>query len=197
LAEINKNIAIVEAILFACGEAVNLEKLAEAAGISRAETVQAVDLLERRYNVSDSGIQVLRLNKGYQLATREEFTEQVKKSLENRRQAPLSQPAMEVLAITAYNEPVTKSFIEQVRGIDSGSVVNTLVERGLLEEGHRLDLPGRPVTFKTTDTFLRSFGLISLAELPAIAQNGGFEDNKELPLEEEIEFIQDDTETME
>ncbi|MDR1754823.1 MAG: SMC-Scp complex subunit ScpB, partial [Eubacterium sp.] len=109
----------------------------------------------------------LALDGGFQLATRTEYASYVKKALVSKRQVPLSQAAMECLSIIAYNQPVTKSLIEQVRGIDSNYVVNTLVERGLIADAGRLDLPGKPMSYKTTDTFLRCFGLRSLAELPA------------------------------
>ena len=115
---------------------------------------------------------MLRLDDQYQMSTREEFQEAVKKALEIKKSQPLSQAAMEVLAIVAYNQPVTKSFVEQIRGVDSSSTVNTLVERGLLEEKGRLDLPGRPVSYGTTPHFLRSFGLTSIGELPLVPQSG-------------------------
>ena len=122
------------------------------------------------------------------MATREEFQEPVKKALEIKKSQPLSQAAMEVLAIVAYNQPVTKSFVEQIRGVDSSSTVNTLVERGLLEEKGRLDLPGRPVSYGTTPHFLRSFGLASVGELPLVPQSG--EEEAELEGQVRIEETQ-------
>ena len=131
--KLNDGIAIIEAILFACGEPVSPDKLAEASGIDVETVVKLIDQLERRYNVQESGIRIIRVNGSFQLATRQEYADYVKAALETRRQAPLSQAAMETLSIVAYNQPVTKAFVEQVRGIDSSSVVNTLVERDLLE----------------------------------------------------------------
>lgn len=189
--KLNEAIAVIEAVLFAHGDPITLQKLSEATEIGEEEVVKLIDQLERRYNVQESGLQILRLNDGYQLATRQQYGEFVKKALETKRQAPLSQAAMESLSIIAYNQPVTKAFVEQVRGIDSGSVVNTLVERGLLEEAGRLELPGRPVAYRTTDNFLRCFGLTSLAELPPIPNQEGQLDFDELA-ELEAERVEDE-----
>lgn len=188
--KLNDGIAIIEAILFACGEPVSPDKLAEASKIDVETVVKLIDQLERRYNVQESGIRVIRVNNCFQLATREEYADYVKAALETRRQAPLSQAAMETLSIVAYNQPVTKAFVEQVRGIDSSSVVNTLVERDLLEEAGRLELPGRPVAYRTTNTFLRCFGISSLEELPPLPNQEGqldFDELAELELEKQQE----------
>lgn len=188
--KLNDGIAIIEAILFACGEPVSPDKLAEASGIDVETVVKLIDQLERRYNVQESGMRIIRVNGSFQLATRQEYADYVKAALETRRQAPLSQAAMETLSIVAYNQPVTKAFVEQVRGIDSSSVVNTLVERDLLEEAGRLELPGRPVAYRTTDTFLRCFGISSLEELPPLPNQEGqldFDELAELELEKQAE----------
>lgn len=171
--EIDEGIAIIEAIMFAYGEPISIDKLAEASQIDKDTTAKLVSQLERRYNVQGSGLRIIRLNNTFQIATRPETAPYVKAALDNYRQTPLSQAAMECLAIIAYNQPVTKGFVEQIRGIDSGSVVNTLVDRGLVEEAGRLELPGRPVAYRTTDTFLRCFGITSLADLPPLPTSEG------------------------
>lgn len=184
--ELNESIAIIEAVMFAHGDPITPEKLAEASGIDVETTAKLIEQLQRRYNVQESGLQVIRLNDGFQITTRPEYSSYIKSALETRKQQPLSQAAMETLSIIAYNQPVTKSFVEQVRGIDSSSVVNTLVERDLLEEAGRLDLPGRPVAYRTTDTFLRCFGISSLKELPPLPNQEGqldFDELAELELE--------------
>lgn len=198
--KLNEALAVIEAVLFAHGDPITLDKLAEATEIDAEELPKLIDQLERGYNVRESGLRILRLNDGYQLATRQEYGGAIKKALETKRQAPLSQAAMESLAIIAYNQPVTKAFVEQVRGIDSGSVVNTLVERGLLEEAERLELPGRPIAYRTTDTFLRCFGLSSLAELPPIPNQEGqldFDELAELEAEGKLEEEQSEAENEE
>ncbi|MDR0821373.1 MAG: SMC-Scp complex subunit ScpB [Oscillospiraceae bacterium] len=167
-ADVSERMAAVEAVLFANGEPVPLTRLAASLLCGADEAREAVAQLERRYDISGGGICLLRLGNSFQLATRPEHADEVRRALETRKQQPLSQAAIEVLSLIAYNQPVTKAFIETVRGVDSGSVVNTLAERGLVEEAGRLDLPGRPVAFRTTETFLRCFGLESIADLPPL-----------------------------
>ena len=169
----NESLCIIEALLFASGEPISLDRLSQASGIEPETVVKLIDSLDRRYNVSESAITILRLENSYQLATREKYAPYIKRAMESKRQARLSPAALEVLAIAAYNQPVTKAFVEQVRGTDSSGVINTLVERELLYETGRLDLPGRPITYKTTDNFLRCFGLSSLSQLPSLPDENG------------------------
>ncbi len=186
-----ESIAAVEAVMFAYGDPITTEKLSEATGIDEETAVKLVDRLEQQYNVRESGLRILRINNGFQIAARSEFADSIKKALETRKQQPLSQAAMETLAIVAYNQPVTNAFVEQVRGIDSSSVMRNLVERGLLEEAGRLDLPGRPISYRTTDTFLRCFGLSRIEELPPLPDREGqldFDELEEMAKEKELEY---------
>ncbi len=160
--------AHVEAVLFSSGDPLSAEKICAALAVTKRELNEAVEYLEQRYLQEDSGIELLRLNDAYQLAVKKQFASDVKAVLEIKKGATLSPAAMEVLTIAAYNQPVTKAFVEHVRGVDSSSVVNSLVEKDLLCETGRLNLPGRPVAYKTTDNFLRAFGLSSLDELPPL-----------------------------
>ncbi|SDA15713.1 segregation and condensation protein B [Ruminococcus sp. YE71] len=160
--------AHVEAVLFSSGDPLTAEKICAALGVTKRELNEAVEYLSERYSQEDSGIELLRLNDAYQLAVKKQFASDVKAVLEIKKGATLSPAAMEVLTIAAYNQPVTKAFVEHVRGVDSSSVVNSLVEKDLLCETGRLNLPGRPVAYKTTDNFLRAFGLSSLDELPPL-----------------------------
>ena len=190
----NESICIIEALLFASGEPISLDRLSEASGIEPETVVKLIDRLERKYNVSDSAIRVLRLENSYQLSTREEYAPYIKRAMENKRQARLSPAALEVLAVVAYNQPVTKAFVEQVRGTDSSGVINTLVERELLYEAGRLELPGRPSTYKTTDNFLRCFKLESLAQLPSLPnEDGQLNLNEISTLQQDGDFIPDDS----
>ena len=190
----NESICIIEALLFASGEPISLDRLSEASGIEPETVVKLIDRLERKYNVSDSAIRVLRLENSYQLSTREEYAPYIKRAMENKRQARLSPAALEVLAVVAYNQPVTKAFVEQVRGTDSSGVINTLVERELLYEAGRLELPGRPITYKTTDNFLRCFKLVSLAQLPSLpVEDGQIYLNEISSLQQDGDFIPDDS----
>ena len=117
------------------------------------------------------------------MSTKSETAEYIRSAMENKRQAPLSNAAMEALTIVAYNQPVSKSFVENVRGIDSSSVINSLVEKGLLEENGRLEVPGHPVAYRTTSAFLRCFGLSSLDDLPPLVRE---ESDTENDSEEEV-----------
>ena len=169
--------AVVEAMLFAHGEPISASRMAEILEIDVSLVQQALEKLRDDYDSGDRGLTLLQMEDRWQLATKPRFGEPVRKLLDTRRNTPLSQAALEVLAIIAYNQPVSRSFIEQVRGVDSSSTVSTLMEKGLIEEAGRLDLPGRPVSFRTTDVFLRTFGLESLSQLPSLHED-------DLPLEQ-------------
>ena len=164
--------AALEAVLFAAGEPMETDRLAEALGVTAEEITAAAGALMNALEESGSGLQLLVLGESWQLTTRADFAEEIRAALEVKRNTPLSNAAMETLTIIAYNQPVTKGFVERVRGVDSGSVVNTLGERGLLEEAGRIEVPGRPVTYRTTAHFLRTFGMQSLADLPPLPTSG-------------------------
>lgn len=155
-----------EAILFAGGEPVALDRIAQVLGVRTYAVEEAVDALAEKYNTPDSGIHLLRLENAAQFCTNPAYIEPVRGVLELKRSTPLSQAAMEVLAVVAYNQPVTKAFVEQVRGVDCSGVIGSLVQKDLLEERGRLELPGRPLLYGTTPTFLRCFQLSSIEELP-------------------------------
>lgn len=162
--------AAIEAILFASGEPVELERIAEALEIEPEVCEQIILNLSAKLDEQNSGICVLKLDNMYQLSSRTEYAEVIRDVLELRKNTPLSQAAFEVLAVVAYNQPVTKSFIEQVRGVDCSGVISTLCQKKLIEEKGRLDLPGRPLVYGTTPDFLRCFSISSLDELPAIPE---------------------------
>ena len=168
--------AALEAVLFAAGEPMETDRLAEALGMTAEEIQAAAEALMTSLEESGSSLQLLALGDSWQLTTRAEYAEEIRAALEVKRNTPLSNAAMEALTIIAYNQPVTKGFVERVRGVDSGSVVNTLVERGLLEEAGRIEVPGRPVTYRTTAHFLRTFGMQSLADLPPLPTSSEAED---------------------
>ena len=156
------------AILFASGEPIEAERIALAIGVDVDTTLRLLEGLSDRLEEGTPFL-VLCLDGRYQLTTQMKYAPAIRAALEIKRNIPLSQAAMEVLAIIAYNQPVTRAFIEQVRGVDSSGVVNSLVEKGLVEEAGRLELPGRPISYGTTSNFLRCFGLSSLKELPQVA----------------------------
>ncbi len=168
--QLNENIGAVEAILFASGEPVEEKRISEAAVLDKGSIAGIVKTLNNRYDDNGSALKIVRLGTSYQMCTREEYAEYIRSAIEYKKQIPLSNAAMEALTVIAYNQPVTKGFVENVRGIDSSSVINSLVEKELLEESGRLDVPGRPVAYKTTENFLRCFGLSSLDDLPPLVR---------------------------
>ncbi len=164
----DKLLSAAEAVLFACGDPVESGRLAAAVGVSEEQLTEIADGLKARYESCGSALTVLRLGNMWQLGMTNEYAENVRTAADTRRNTPLSAAAMEVLTIVAYNQPVSKAFVEHVRSVDSSSVVNSLVEKNLLEEAGRLDVPGRPLAYRTTPVFLRCFGLESLDDLPPL-----------------------------
>ncbi len=168
-----------EAILFASGEPVALDRIAQVLGIRTYAVEELVGSLQKKYNKPESGVQLLLLEGSAQFCTNPAFIEPVRDALDLKRNTPLSQAAMEVLAVVAYNQPVTKAFVEQVRGVDCSGVVGSLVQKGLLEERGRLELPGRPLLYGTTELFLRCFQLSSIDQLPPPPGTGEEEEPEE------------------
>lgn len=160
---------IAEAILFAGGDPVEQKVLAQAMELDEDAAVAVLESLKTKYEKFESSIELRHLETQWQFCTKAEFEPYIRGAFEIKRNAPLSQAALELLAIIAYNQPVTRAFAEQVRGVDSSGVITTLAERGLIEEAGRLDLPGKPIAYRTTPLFLRSFGLESLEDMPPIA----------------------------
>lgn len=184
-----------EAVLFASGEPMSIERFSQVFEISPDEVIEAMDMLSARLQKKESGFELVRLENMYQLATKTEFAPYIKKAFDIRRRTPLSPAALEVLAVVAYNQPVTKSFIEQVRGVDCSGVVTTLIEKGLLEERGRLELPGKPLLYGTTKNFLRCFSLSDLSELPPLPQKE--QDNTDIGEQLELDADSDETEENE
>lgn len=159
---------IIEGILFASGEPVGVNRIALVLGIDEAAVREVAMQLRDRYVFERRGLRLVFLDKSIQICSSPEYIEYIRLTLETRKQPQLSQQALEVLAIVAYFQPVTKTYIEQVRGVDSAYTVGLLQERGLIEPCGRLSVPGRPMLFRTTPAFLRTFGISSLEELPAL-----------------------------
>lgn len=158
----------IEAILFAAGDSVPLARLSLVLGVSEQDVETSVKMLQESYAQQQRGMRILRLEDKVQMCSAPEYASFISKTLEQRKPPVLSQPALETLAVVAYFQPVTRAYIEQVRGVDSSYTVGVLNERGLIEECGRLEVPGRPVLFRTTDVFLRTMGISSLDELPEL-----------------------------
>lgn len=162
--------AAIEAILFASGTSVPVGRLSVTLEITEKAVKDICEELCKEYEESERGITVIRLDDCYQMVSKKAYAPQIRTAMDLRRNVPLSQAAMEVLAVVAYNQPVTKSFIEQVRGVDCSGVIGSLTTKDLIEEKGRLELPGRPLLYGTTENFLRCFSISSLDELPPLPQ---------------------------
>ena len=158
----------IEGILFAAGEPVKAAKLAVVLDTDVETVKRAVDELKSEYNEDKRGFNIIDIMDGYQICSRPEYYAYIQEILGEQRNQPLSNAAMEALAIIAYKQPITRGQIEHIRGVNSDGCVNRLYERGLIDEAGRLDAPGRPILYVTTDTFLRCFGLTSPDELPPV-----------------------------
>ena len=158
----------MEAILFAAGDPVGVERLCMALEIDRATADAVAQKLMDDYSYQRRGLRLVRLDTSYQLCSAPEHAGLIRKSFESRKPARLSPPALEVLAVIAYYQPTTRAYVDQVRGVDSAYTVGLLLDRELIEECGRLAVPGRPILYRTTATFLRSFGLSSLEDLPEL-----------------------------
>ncbi len=181
MSELNIKNAI-EAILFANGSSVSVGRIAQALELSEKQIKKYAEELMEEYTASQRGITIIKLDDSYQMVSSQEYAPQIRTVMDLRRNTPLSQAAMEVLAVVAYNQPVTKAFVEQVRGVDCSGVIGSLTAKDLIEEKGRLELPGRPLVYGTTENFLRCFGISDLSELPEIPASEG-----EKPESEEAE----------
>ena len=158
----------LEAILFASGEPVQVDRICVALDIDRPTVEQLLQKLMDYYAYERRGIRLLKIDDSWQLCSAPDYAETIRKAFEIRKPAKLSQPALEVLTIIAYYQPTTRAYVDQIRGVDSSYTVGLLLDRELIEECGRLAVPGRPILYRTTPTFLRSFGLSSLEELPEL-----------------------------
>ena len=175
----------IEAILFAAGEAVETARLSQALETDVAEIIRAAQALADAYAFERRGIRIVRLDKAWQMVSSGEMADFVTKALETRKPPKLSSSQLEALTIIAYYQPATKAMVEQIRGVDSSYSVSALMNKKLIEEAGRLNVPGRPIQYRTTPDFLRTFGLESLEELPPIEKiNFGEPIVEEVPQQE-------------
>lgn len=187
----------IEGILFAAGEPVKAAKLAAVLETDIDTVTEAVKLLRYNYDTEERGMTIIDIDDGYQLCSRPDYYNYIQLILGEQRRQALSNAAMEALAIIAYKQPITKGQIEYIRGVNSDGAVNRLTERGLIEECGRLDAPGRPILYKTTQNFLRCFGISTPKDLPPLdmSQFGteyeqlsmDIEDNPEIEGQEELD----------
>lgn len=187
--EIKKLQGAIEAVLFASGEPVSLDRLSKVLELDSQTAAKLMQNVMDEYNHDENkGVRIVKLEDSFQMCTNGEYSSIVRKVLDLHRNTPLSQAAMEVLAIIAYNQPVTKAFIEQIRGVDCSGVVGSLTAKGLVEERGRLELPGRPLLYGTTPNFLRCLNISSLQELPPLPQKQEESEETEAAAEEQEDF---------
>ena len=184
--ELNDLMRAIEAILFAAGERVEIGRLAMTLEVDQKDIIQATDTLADQLAYDRRGIRILRLENGYQMVSSGEMADYITKALETRKPPKLSSSQLETLTIIAYYQPATKAMVEQIRGADSSYSVAALLNKKLIEEAGRLNVPGRPIQYKTTPDFLRTFGLSSLEELPPIDKIA-FGEPIELPEEQQAQ----------
>lgn len=180
--------APLEAVLFASGEAIPVKRLAALLDCGEDEVVSAAYSIRDELAFGRRGVRLVEMNDMFQLVSAPEHSDVVRRALETRRPPQLSAAALETLAIIAYHQPITKTYVEQLRGVDSSYTVSVLQDRGLIEEAGRLPVPGRPILYRTTPVFLRSFGITSLDELPELPENAE-PDEMQLQAQELMELI--------
>lgn len=186
--------AALEGILFASGEPVAAERLCVGLDIDRPTLDQVAQHLMDEYSFQRRGIRLVKLDNSYQLCSAPEYADDIRKTLESRKPAKLSQSALEVLAIIAYYQPTTRAYVDQIRGVDSSYTVGLLLERELITECGRLAVPGRPILYRTTKNFLRSFNLTSLEELPELPNSSPEDGQITLELEAAVAKLQQEEE---
>ena len=174
--------AAVEGILFASGEPVGIDRVCVALDLDKPTAELVLQRLQDYYSYERRGIRLLKMEDSYQLCSAPEYGDQIRKAFEIRKPAKLSQPALEVLTIIAYYQPTTRAYVDQIRGVDSSYTVGLLLDRHLIEECGRLQVPGRPRLYRTTQAFLRAFHLDSLEDLPQLP---GLEADGQMRLDDE------------
>lgn len=179
--------AACEAVLFACGESVSAKRIAQALELDEKKVAPQLEELVKDYENDKHGIAVIKLNDSYLMCNKKQYGEAIRRVMDIKKNAPLSQAALEVLAVVAYNQPVTKAFVEQVRGVDCSGVIGSLTTKNLIEEKGRLELPGRPLLYGTTENFLKCFQISSLDELPELPKQESKEENAEGESEEKAD----------
>lgn len=169
--KLNEIQAAIEAILFVSGEAVPLTKLAQAVGVNKRTVASLIKNMMEEYKKENRGIQIIEIEGSYQLCTKAQCFEYIQSMFKDEKKSGLSQAALEVLAIIAYKQPLTRAEVEAIRGVNSDWAINKLLEKQLIKEVGRMDAPGKPILYGTTEEFLRSFGFKSIHELPNIEED--------------------------
>ncbi len=188
--EIDKIKGVIEAILFAAGREVKISELMSSLELSSEEIINAVESLKLDYQNENRGLSIINLNDAYQLCTKKEYYDYIYPIFDKRNKPNLSNAALETLSIIAYNPRITRAEIESIRGVNSDGTIYKLLDYELIEEAGKLDAPGRPTTYKTTNEFLKMFGISSLDELPDLPRYK-LDENKQIVIDEIIENVEE------
>ncbi len=168
----------VEAVLFAAGDPVELSRLSEILDVDEPSLEKIITNLRDYYDFEQRGVRIVKLDSAYQMCSSPRHAEVIRRALETKKPPRLSPPLLEVLSVIAYRQPVTRAYVEQVRGVDCSYSIASLTEKGLIMESGRLDVPGKPILYRTTKDFLRVFGLESLGDLPDLPEFADTEDGQ-------------------
>lgn len=183
--EITKTKAIIESMLFASGREIKIEEFMSILELSKEDVEKIIENMQNEYGEDNRGIEIIKVNNGYQLCTKKEYYDYIYPLFDNRNKPNLSNAALETLSIIAYNPKITRAEIEAIRGVSVDGTIYKLLEYDLIEEAGRLDAPGRPTTYVTTNNFLRIFGISSLDELPELPKYK-LDENEQIVLDELI-----------
>lgn len=184
--EIGKIEAIIEAILFACGREVKITELVSALEMNEEDIIKIIESMKEEFKKQNRGIEIIRINDLYQMCTKKEYYEYIYPILDKRSKPNLSNAALEILAIIAYNSGVTKAEIEMIRGVNSDATIYKLMEYNLIEEAGKLDIPGKPMSYRTTPNFLKMFGYNSLENLPNLPKYK-IDENQQIVIDDILE----------
>ena len=190
--EIEKIKSIMEAMLFACGRPVEIKEFMTNLELSAEDVENILQNMKMEFDNQNRGIEIIKVDNAYQLCTKKEYYEYIYPLLDNRAKPTLSNAAMETLSIIAYNPKITRAEIESIRGVNSDGTIYKLLEYNLIEDAGKLDLPGRPTTYRTTPEFLKMFGLSSLEELPELPKYK-LDENEQIVIDDIIEEKKEDT----
>ena len=194
--ELEKIQSIIESILFAAGRMVSIEEIEFALEVSKVDLEKILEKMQEEYKEEKRGIELIKLNNGYQLCSKKENYEYIYQIIDKRNKPKLSNAALETLSIIAYNPKISRAEIEAIRGVSVDATIYKLLEYGLIEEAGKLDLPGKPMSYKTSDEFLRLFGYSSLDELPELPRYK-MDENHQIVIEELEENIEENHENVE
>lgn len=184
--EIGKIEAIIEAILFACGREVKIKEFVSALEMNEEDIIKIIENMNEEFKKINRGIEIIRMNDSYQMCTKKEYYEYIYPILDKRSKPNLSNAALEILAIIAYNSGVTKAEIEMIRGVNSDATIYKLMEYNLIEEAGKLDMPGKPMSYRTTSNFLKMFGYNSLEDLPNLPKYK-IDENQQIVIDDILE----------